>query len=257
MATAPSYIEGQAIPRENSLIENLMDFSFQRMVTPSMLKMLYSVHLLIGLIAAVWCVFSGFQMSTSNGLLALVLAFRRCCCGSYIAASSSSSWPAFSAPSRSSQIRKDRACANVIRAGCVLAVSGDSIGTGFSLWVFRNLMKNPTGGVEACSTSVSTSAKRPKRARISGLVLHHFPDSNFPPIRSNSLRQAGLRAAFNSLSRMEGFVLLSRKCDEKILISPVRGGTRARPIYLFFDGPARNFNFAVCESRREEILEPP
>jgi len=74
MATAPSYIEeGQAIPRENGLIENLMDFSFRRMVTPSMLKMLYSVHLLIGLVAAVWCVFSGFQTSTSNGLLALIL----------------------------------------------------------------------------------------------------------------------------------------------------------------------------------------
>jgi len=74
MATAPSYVEGQALPRENSLIENLMDFSFQRLVTPRMLKMLYSIHLLIGLVAAVWVVFSGFQASTSNGLLALVLA---------------------------------------------------------------------------------------------------------------------------------------------------------------------------------------
>ena len=74
MATAPSYIEGQAIPRENGLIENMMDFSFQRLVTPRMLKMLYSVHLLIGLVAAVWFVFTGFQTSTSNGLLALILA---------------------------------------------------------------------------------------------------------------------------------------------------------------------------------------
>src|ERR1700730_7316692 len=73
MATAPSYVEGQAIPRENGLIENLMDFSFQRLVTPRMLKLLYSVHLLIGLVAAVWFVFSGFQTSTSNGLLALIL----------------------------------------------------------------------------------------------------------------------------------------------------------------------------------------
>ena len=73
MATAPTYIEGQAIPRENGLIEDLMDFSFQRLVTPRMLKLLYSVHLLIGLIAAVWFVFTGFQASTSNGLLALVL----------------------------------------------------------------------------------------------------------------------------------------------------------------------------------------
>lgn len=74
MATAPSYVEGQALPRENGLIENLMDFSFQRLVTPRMLKMLYSIHLLIGLVAAVWVVFSGFQTSTSNGLLALILA---------------------------------------------------------------------------------------------------------------------------------------------------------------------------------------
>jgi hypothetical protein len=74
MATAPSYVEGQAIPRENGLIENLMDFSFQRLVTPRLLKLLYSVHLLIGLIAAIWFVFSGFQTSTSNGLLALILS---------------------------------------------------------------------------------------------------------------------------------------------------------------------------------------
>jgi hypothetical protein len=75
MATAPSYVEQQAVPREKSLIENLMDFSFERMLTPRMLKMLYSVHLLIGLIAAIWFVFNGFQTSTANGLLALILGF--------------------------------------------------------------------------------------------------------------------------------------------------------------------------------------
>jgi hypothetical protein len=75
MATAPSYVEHQAIPREKSLIENLLDFSFKRMLTPRMLKMLYGVHLLIGLIAAVWFVFSGFHTSTSDGLLALILSF--------------------------------------------------------------------------------------------------------------------------------------------------------------------------------------
>ena len=74
MATAPSYVEQPAVPREKSLIENLLDFSFERMLTPRMLKVLYGVHLLIGLIAAVWFVFSGFQTSTSNGLLALILA---------------------------------------------------------------------------------------------------------------------------------------------------------------------------------------
>jgi hypothetical protein len=74
MATAPSYVEQQAIPREDTLIERLMDFSFERLVTPRMLKLLYSVHLLIGLIASVWVVFSGFQASTSNGVLALILS---------------------------------------------------------------------------------------------------------------------------------------------------------------------------------------
>jgi hypothetical protein len=73
MATAQSYMEQQVTPRENGLIENLMDFSFQRLVTPRMLKMLYGVHLLIGFVAAVWFVFSGFQRSTPDGLLALIL----------------------------------------------------------------------------------------------------------------------------------------------------------------------------------------
>jgi len=75
MATAPSYVEQQAIPRDKTLVEKLMDFSFQRMVTPHMLKMLYGVHLLMGLVAAIWFVFSGFQTSTSNGLLALIIGF--------------------------------------------------------------------------------------------------------------------------------------------------------------------------------------
>jgi len=75
MASAPSYIEQQTLPREKSLIENLLDFSFERMMTPRMLKVLYGVHLLMGLVAAVWFVFSGFQTSTSNGLLALIVSF--------------------------------------------------------------------------------------------------------------------------------------------------------------------------------------
>ncbi len=73
MATVPSYVEQQTSPKEKGLIENLMDFSFQRMVTPRMLKMLYSLHLLLGLIIAIGFVFKGFQTSTSDGLLALIL----------------------------------------------------------------------------------------------------------------------------------------------------------------------------------------
>jgi hypothetical protein len=77
MASAPSYVEQHSVPREKGVIENLMDFSFQRVVTPRMLMILYGVHLLMGLIAAIWFVFYGFQTSTSNGLLALIL----CCAG--------------------------------------------------------------------------------------------------------------------------------------------------------------------------------
>ncbi len=73
MAIASSYAEQQASLKEKGLIENLMDFSFQRMVTPRMLKMLYSLHLLLGLIVAIGFVFKGFQASTSDGLLALIL----------------------------------------------------------------------------------------------------------------------------------------------------------------------------------------
>jgi hypothetical protein len=73
MATAPSYVEQHTIPQEKALMEHLMDFSFQRMVTPRMLKMLYSIHLLLGLIVATGFVFNGFESSTSNGLLAMVL----------------------------------------------------------------------------------------------------------------------------------------------------------------------------------------
>src|SRR5215472_7351873 len=73
MATAPTYVDEQVIPREEGIVENLLDFSFRKLVTPRILKLLYSVHLLIGLIATVWFVFNGFQTSTSNGVLALIL----------------------------------------------------------------------------------------------------------------------------------------------------------------------------------------
>jgi hypothetical protein len=73
MTTAASYVEQHTTHREKSLIENLMDFSFQRMVTPRMLQMLYGLHLLLGLIVAMWFVFKAFETSTSNGLLTLIL----------------------------------------------------------------------------------------------------------------------------------------------------------------------------------------
>lgn len=74
MATAPSYAEQQQMmDREKNLMENLMDFSFRRMVTPRMLQMLYGLHLLLGFSVAIWFVFKAFQSSTSDGLLTVIL----------------------------------------------------------------------------------------------------------------------------------------------------------------------------------------
>jgi len=52
--------------------EGLMDFSFRAYATPRMLKFLYAVHLLAGLIVAVACVALAFQQAPVQGLLALL-----------------------------------------------------------------------------------------------------------------------------------------------------------------------------------------
>jgi hypothetical protein len=71
MATMPSYVEHGAV-REKGLFENLMDFSFQHMATPRMLKLLYGLHLMLGLIVAIGFTFNGFKTTTADGLLALI-----------------------------------------------------------------------------------------------------------------------------------------------------------------------------------------
>jgi hypothetical protein len=60
--------------QEKGFFESLVDFSFQHWVTPRYTKLLYALHLLVGLIVAIWCVFNGFQVSTPQGLLTLLLA---------------------------------------------------------------------------------------------------------------------------------------------------------------------------------------
>ncbi len=52
--------------------EGLMDFSFRGYATPRMLKFLYALHLLIGLIAAVAWVVLAFQQAPVQGLLRLI-----------------------------------------------------------------------------------------------------------------------------------------------------------------------------------------
>lgn len=54
--------------------ERLLDFSFQYFITQRYAKFLYGIHLLLGLIGGTWLVFNGFQTSTSQGLLTLLLA---------------------------------------------------------------------------------------------------------------------------------------------------------------------------------------
>ncbi len=48
------------MPEANRMWEGLMDFSFRKYATPKMLKFLYAIHLLAGLIAgvALWWLFS-------------------------------------------------------------------------------------------------------------------------------------------------------------------------------------------------------
>src|SRR5215831_12893413 len=56
----------------NGMWEGLMDFSFRRFSTPRMLKLLYAIHLLAGLIAGVTWVVLAFQQAPVQGLLALL-----------------------------------------------------------------------------------------------------------------------------------------------------------------------------------------
>jgi Domain of unknown function (DUF4282) len=73
MASVPSYIHQQAVPSGRGIVESLLDFSFERLVTPQVLKLLYGVHLLLGLIVGTALVVKGFDASASNGLLTLML----------------------------------------------------------------------------------------------------------------------------------------------------------------------------------------
>jgi len=59
---------------EKGFFESLLDFSFHHCVAARYAKLLYALHLLAGLVVAIWTVFNGFQVSTPQGLLALLMA---------------------------------------------------------------------------------------------------------------------------------------------------------------------------------------
>ena len=60
------------MPVAKGMWEGLMDFSFRTWATPRMLKFLYALHLLVGLIAGVAWVVIAFQQAPVQGLLALL-----------------------------------------------------------------------------------------------------------------------------------------------------------------------------------------
>jgi hypothetical protein len=60
------------MPEAKGMWEGLMDFSFRVYATAKMLKFLYAIHLLVGLIAAVVWVVLSFQQAPVQGLLALL-----------------------------------------------------------------------------------------------------------------------------------------------------------------------------------------
>jgi hypothetical protein len=59
---------------DKGFFEILSDFSFQHFLAEKYAKLLYGLHLLLGLVVAIWQVFNGFQISQSQGLLVLLLA---------------------------------------------------------------------------------------------------------------------------------------------------------------------------------------
>jgi hypothetical protein len=78
MLTLYTFLESKSNPKEagmpeaKGMWEGLMDFSFRLYATPRMLKFLYALHLLIGLIAAVAWVVLAFQQAPVQGLVALL-----------------------------------------------------------------------------------------------------------------------------------------------------------------------------------------
>src|ERR1700682_201470 len=74
MSDAAQVLEARHMVGEKCFFERLLDFSFRYQITQKYATVLYGLHLLLGLIVGVWFVFNGFQASTSQGLLTLLLA---------------------------------------------------------------------------------------------------------------------------------------------------------------------------------------
>jgi hypothetical protein len=60
------------MPEAKGILEGIMDFSFRVWATPRMLKFLYALHLLVGLVVGVAWIVLAFQQAPVQGLLALL-----------------------------------------------------------------------------------------------------------------------------------------------------------------------------------------
>jgi Domain of unknown function (DUF4282) len=59
---------------EKGFIESLLDFSFVQVVTPRMAKLLYFLHLFLGLVAAIGLIIYCFlQNGAAQGVIALIV----------------------------------------------------------------------------------------------------------------------------------------------------------------------------------------
>lgn len=74
MSETSHVLDARHLSEGKGFFERLLDFSFEHYITQKYAKLLYGVHLLLGLIVGTWYVFTGFQTSTSQGLLTLLLA---------------------------------------------------------------------------------------------------------------------------------------------------------------------------------------
>lgn len=57
---------------EKGLFHGLADFSFREPITPGIIKLLYAIALLAGVVSLVAVVVTGLQQSAAQGLLALL-----------------------------------------------------------------------------------------------------------------------------------------------------------------------------------------
>jgi hypothetical protein len=115
--------------------ESLLDFSFRECVTINNRRLLYGLHLLVGLIAAVAVVVVGFQTSPTQGLINLIGALL----GSFSGPSTSGlcwnlCWLCFASPKRRRPTRMPDGNANArdrISNAAEPFVAADSISWAF------------------------------------------------------------------------------------------------------------------------------